>query len=49
VRLRAVLISLAVTPLAFLASREIVLGGRKEPLSSRTPTAIIFGAIGVDT
>ena len=48
VRLRAVLISLAVTPLAFLASREIVLGGRKEPLSSRTPTAIIFGAIGVD-
>jgi diguanylate cyclase (GGDEF)-like protein len=49
VRLRAVLISLAVTPLAFLASREIVLGGRKEPLSSRTPTAIILGAIGVDT
>ena len=28
--LRAVLISLAVTPLAFLANREIVLGGRKE-------------------
>ena len=49
VRVRAVLVSLAVTPLAFLASREIVLGGRKEPLSSRTPTAIIFGAIGVDT
>ena len=48
VRLRAVLISLAVTPLAFLASREIFLGGRKEPLSSRTPTAVIFGAIGVD-
>jgi diguanylate cyclase (GGDEF)-like protein len=48
VRLRAVLISLAVTPLAFLASREIVLGGTKEPLSSRTPTAVIFGAIGVD-
>jgi diguanylate cyclase (GGDEF)-like protein len=48
VRVRAVLISLAVTPLAFLASREIFLGGRKEPLSSRTPTAVIFGAIGVD-
>jgi len=48
VRLRAVLISLAVTPLAFLASREIFLGGRKEPLSSRIPTAVIFGAIGVD-
>ncbi len=48
VRLRAVLISLAVTPLAFLASREIVLGGTKEPLSSRTPTAVILGAIGVD-
>jgi diguanylate cyclase (GGDEF)-like protein len=48
VRVRAVLISLAVTPLALLASREIVLGGRKEPLSSRIPTAIIFGAIGVD-
>jgi diguanylate cyclase (GGDEF)-like protein len=48
VRVRAVLISLAVAPLAFLASREIILGGRKEPLSSRTPTAIIFGAIGVD-
>jgi diguanylate cyclase (GGDEF)-like protein len=48
VRLRAVLISLAVTPLAFLASREIVLCGTKEPLSSRTPTAVIFGAIGVD-
>ena len=48
VRLRAVLISLAVTPLAFLASREIVLGGTKEPLSSRTPTGVIFGAIGVD-
>jgi hypothetical protein len=42
VRVRAVLISLAVTPLAFLASREIVLGGRKEPLSSRIPTAIIL-------
>ena len=36
-------------PLAFLASREIFLGGRKEPLSSRTPTAVIFGAVGVDT
>jgi diguanylate cyclase (GGDEF)-like protein len=48
VRVRAVLISLAVTPLAFLASREILLGGRKEPLLSRTPTAVIFGAIGVD-
>ncbi len=48
VRVRAVIISLAVMPLAFLASREIFLGGRKEPLSSRTPTAVIFGAIGVD-
>jgi diguanylate cyclase (GGDEF)-like protein len=48
VRVRAVLISLAVTPLAFLASREILRGGRKEPLSSRTPTGVIFGAIGVD-
>ncbi len=48
VRVRAVLISLAVTPLAFLASREIFRGGRKEPLSSRTPAGVIFGAIGVD-
>jgi diguanylate cyclase (GGDEF)-like protein len=48
VRVRAVLVSLAVAPFAFLASREIVLGGRKEPLSSRTPTAIIFGAVAVD-
>src|SRR6266851_4869006 len=48
VRVRAVLVSLAVAPLAFLASREIVLGGRKEPLSSRTPTAIIYGAVAVD-
>jgi diguanylate cyclase (GGDEF)-like protein len=48
VRVRAVLISLAVAPLALLASREIVLGGKKEPLSSRTPTAIIFGAVAVD-
>jgi diguanylate cyclase (GGDEF)-like protein len=48
VRVRAVLGSLAVAPLAFLASREIALGGRKEPLSSRTPTAIIFGVVAVD-
>jgi diguanylate cyclase (GGDEF)-like protein len=48
VRVRAVLVSLAVAPLAFLTSREIALGGRKEPLSSRMPTAIIFGAVAVD-
>jgi len=48
VRVRAVLVSLAVAPLAVLASREIALGGRKEPLSSRTPTAIIFGIVAVD-
>jgi diguanylate cyclase (GGDEF)-like protein len=48
VRVRAVLVSLAVAPLASLASREIVLGGRAEPLSSRTPTAIIYGAVAVD-
>jgi diguanylate cyclase (GGDEF)-like protein len=48
VRVRAVLVSLAVAPLALLASREIALGGKKEPLSSRTPTAIIFGAVAVD-
>jgi diguanylate cyclase (GGDEF)-like protein len=48
VRARAVLVSLAVAPLALLTSREIALGGKKEPLSSRTPTAIIFGAVAVD-
>src|SRR5882757_5901352 len=48
VRVRAVLVSLAVTPWAFLASREIALGGREEPLSSRIPAAIISAAVGVD-
>jgi diguanylate cyclase (GGDEF)-like protein len=48
VRMRAVLVSLAAAPWAFLASREIVLGGRKEPLSSRIPAAIISAVVGVD-
>jgi diguanylate cyclase (GGDEF)-like protein len=48
VRVRAVLVSLAVAPCAFLASREIMLGERNEPLSSRLPTAVIFGVVSAD-
>src|SRR5260370_24951276 len=43
VRVRAVLVSLAVAPFALLARREISLGGNQEPLSSRPPPPITFG------
>jgi diguanylate cyclase (GGDEF)-like protein len=47
-RVRVFLASLAVTPCALLASREIAIGGRNDPLSSRTPAAVIFGVVAAD-